>query len=85
MYLFYNMGKYSVQLNEQTKRLEIEMSKRPMAYTEAAELARRSARSDSKNFRLLRSFIPSGIRIGEDADNRHLYNFGGEGSTKNSQ
>ena len=85
MYLFYNMGKYSVQLNEQTKRLEIEMSKRPMAYTEAAELARRSARSDSKNFRLLRSFIPSGIRIGEAADNRHLYNFGGESSTKNSQ
>ncbi len=75
MYLLYNMGKYSVRVNDETKRLEIEKSKSPMAYPEAAELATLSARSDSKNFRLLRRFLPKGIPIGEAADNTHLYDF----------
>ncbi len=39
MYLLYNLGKYSVRVNEETKLLEIEKSKNPMAYPEAAELA----------------------------------------------
>ncbi|MCK7500149.1 MAG: hypothetical protein MZW92_64945 [Comamonadaceae bacterium] len=44
MYLLYNLGKYSVRVNDETKRLEIEKSKDPMAYTEAAELATQSAK-----------------------------------------
>ncbi|MDP2827120.1 MAG: hypothetical protein Q8O37_00785 [Sulfuricellaceae bacterium] len=79
MYLLYNMGKYSVRLNDQTKLLETEKSKRPMAYLEAAELATRSARSDSNNFRLHLKFLPKGTRIGEAADNTHLYNFTDDG------
>ena len=82
MYLLYNMGRYSVRVNNQTKLLELEQSKSPMAYPEAAELASRSARSDSRNFRLHRPFWPKGARIGEAADNTHLYNFTDDGNQK---
>ena len=75
MYLLYNMGKYSVRVNDETKLLEIEKSKNPTAYPEAAKLAAQSARSDSENFRHRSKFRPKGTAIGEHPDNRHLYNF----------
>jgi hypothetical protein len=71
MYLLDNMGKYSVRVNGQTKLLEIEKNKRPIAYTEAAELASRSARSDSESFRRRLPFRPRGTRIGEAANDTH--------------
>lgn len=82
MYLLYNLGKYSVRVNEQTLLLEIEKDKRPTTYTEAAELAMQSARSDSENFRRHLLFRPRGTRIGETADNTHLYNFPDDGARK---
>ena len=75
MYLLYNMGKYSVLLNERTKLLATEKSKNPMPYPGAAELAKRSAKSDSAKYRRHLLFKPKGTRIGETADNTHLYNF----------
>jgi hypothetical protein len=45
-----NMGKYSVRVNDETRLLEIERSKTPMAYPEAARLAAESARADSRRF-----------------------------------
>ena len=75
MYLLYNMGKYSVRVNEQTNQLEIEKEKPSMAYPEAAELATRNARSDSRNFRRHHPFRPIGTMFGEAADNTHLYDF----------
>ena len=71
MYLLDNMGKYSVRVNGQTKLLEVEKNKHPMVYPEAAELASRSAKADSDNFRLRLPFQPRGKRIGEAADNTH--------------
>jgi len=65
MYLLYNMGRYSVRVNDETKLLEIETSKSPMAYSEAARLAAQSARSDSDNFRRRSMFRPKGTAIGE--------------------
>ena len=82
MYLLYNMGKYSVRVNEQNNLLEAEASKEPMAYTAAAALASQSAKSDSENFRLRRKFLPKGTRIGENTDNTHLYDFKDDGSKK---
>jgi hypothetical protein len=82
MYLLYNMGKYSVRVNDETKLLEIEKSKQPMAYLEAAELATQSAKADSENFRRRRPFRPSGTAIGEHADNTHLYNFSDYGGKR---
>ena len=82
MYLLYNMGKYSVRVNEQTKLLEIEKSKDPMPYPEAAKLATRSAKSDSENFRRRLQFQPKGTRVGENPDNTHLYDFSEDGTRK---
>lgn len=70
MYLLYNLGKHGVRVDPETKRLEITMSKEPMAYREAAALAARNARSDSESFRRHAPFRREGTEIGatrEDA------------------
>ena len=67
MYLLDRMRKYSVRVNEQTKRLELASRPAPLAYPQAAARAARDARSDSANFRLLRRFLPRGEKIGEVA------------------
>jgi hypothetical protein len=65
MYLLYNLARYSVRVNDKTKLLEIENSKKPMAYPEAAKLAARSARSDSNYSHRRSVFRPEGRAIGE--------------------
>ena len=67
MYLLDRMRKYSVRVNEQTRRLELASRPAPLAYPQAAAHAARDARSDSTNFRLLRRFLPRGEKIGEVA------------------
>ncbi|MGB9354527.1 MAG: hypothetical protein WCB21_03220, partial [Azonexus sp.] len=62
---FYNLAKFSVRVNDETKLLEIEKRKNPMAYSEAAELATRSASSDSDLFGRRQAFQPAGTAIGE--------------------
>ena len=83
MYVLYNLGKYTLRVNDETKLLEIESGKRPMAYPEAAELATRNARSDSDNFRLRLLFRTNGTSI-EAAENRQLYPYTDEGSQRTS-
>lgn len=78
MYLLYNLGKYSVRVNDETKLLEIEERKSPMAYPQAVELAARSAKSDSESFGLRLPFLPKGAAIEQAANNRHLYDFSDE-------
>jgi hypothetical protein len=68
MYLLNNLSKYRVRLNDATKLLEIAKSRSPMAYPEAAELATRSARSDSDNFRRRLPFRRKGAEIGDPVD-----------------
>jgi hypothetical protein len=82
MYLLYNMARYSVRVNEQTLLLEIEKSKTPMAYPEAAELAARSAKSDSDLFRRRTAARPGGKRIGETADDTRIFDFPENGNNK---
>lgn len=82
MYLLYNLGKHSVRVNDATKLLEIEKSKEPMAYAQAAEHAEQSARSDSASFRRREPFRQKGTEIGKAADNTHLYHFNDEGARK---
>jgi len=65
MYLLYNLGRYSVRVNDATKRLEIEKRRTPMAYPEAARLALESAGSDSAKYAQRAAFRPEGTRIGE--------------------
>lgn len=64
MYLLYNLGRYSVRVNGETERLEIQTSKDPMPYPEAVRIATQSARSDRDSFRRRVRFRPKGTAIG---------------------
>jgi hypothetical protein len=79
MYVLYNLSRYSVRVNDETKLLEIDRRKRPMAYPEAAELAMQSARSDSESFCERVRFWAKGTSI-EAEENRQLYGDTGEGA-----
>jgi len=50
MYLLYNLAKYSLRVDEASRLLEIDQRKTPMAYGEAAALAKRDALADSENY-----------------------------------
>jgi hypothetical protein len=78
MYLLYNLGKYRVRVNDETKLLEIDKGKNPMAYPEAAALAAKNARSDSKKFLGRVPFRPSGTTPGGNADNANPHDFSGK-------
>jgi hypothetical protein len=82
MYLLYNLGRYSVRVNEQTQRLEIEQDKVPMSYPEAAKLAAEQAAADTKGLLSGALFRRLGTSIEASPDNTHLYHFGGEGAGK---
>jgi len=57
-------------VNDTSKRLEIETSKSPMAYPEAAEFATQSAGSDSESFSRRQPFRRKGTEIGNSTDDR---------------
>jgi hypothetical protein len=65
MYVLYNLARYAVRVNDETKLLEIDTRKTPMPYPEAAELAARSAKLDSEDFSRRVPFQQRGTRIGE--------------------
>ena len=65
MYLLYNLGRYSVRLNEETRLLEIDRRKDPMGYKEAAALATQSAGLDSASYRQRQTFQAQGTAVGE--------------------
>ena len=67
MYLFSNLAKYRVGVDDETKLLAIEEVKNPMGYVEAARVATESARSDSRRFLGGATGRPEGKALGEDA------------------
>ena len=67
MYLLYNLSRHRVRMNDKTKLLEIDQSKEPMPYPEAAEFAAKSAKSDSESFRRRLKSQPNGTEIGHTA------------------
>ncbi len=69
MYVLFNMARTGVRVNDATRLLEFGGAKRPMAYAEAAELALKSAKSDSENYGRQQPFRAQGTRIGEGTDN----------------
>jgi hypothetical protein len=78
MYVLYNLGRYSVRVNDQTKLLEISRSRNALPYPEAARLAAESAKSDSADFTRRVPFQPRGTVIGEPADETPLAVSGNE-------
>jgi hypothetical protein len=78
MYLLYNLGRYSVRVNDETKLLEIDKRKPPMPYAEAAAVAARQAGSDSESFRRRQSFQTEGTEVGEAEGSPHVVEFADE-------
>ena len=76
MYVLYNLGHYSVRVDDATKTLVIEAAKDPMPYKRAAELAAKNADEDSRNFLRRLPFIPKGLRVGAPADNTKAFRQG---------
>ena len=73
MYLFYNLGRYSVRVDGDSRRLVVERSKNPLPYAKAAELAERSARSDSESYPRPAAFRTMGTRFVEAGGNGSRY------------
>jgi len=73
MYLLYNLARYSVKVNEATRLLEINNRKSPMAYKEAAALARRDALADSESYLRGLPVMPKGTGV-EDTSGSALLN-----------
>lgn len=82
MHLLYNIGKYSVGVNDQTKLLQIETRKNPMIYSEAAELAAQSAKSESENLRLRAALQRKGTAMANSTDDTPLDQFKDGGNRK---
>ena len=78
MYLLYYLGRYSIVLNGETRRLEIEGKKEPDAYAAALYKADQSAGKDKKHFLRRLVFRAWGIKLDSGVDNTKLY--GGETS-----
>jgi len=77
MYLLYYMGRYSIVLNGETRRLEIEEQKEPDSYLTAKEKAHHSAMTDKKNVLRRLLFRSWGLKLGPETSNTHLYEYGG--------
>lgn len=64
-YLFYNLARYIVTLDEAASLLRIETRKSPMPYAEAVAVAARSAGADEAGYARHMPFAPEGLRVGE--------------------
>jgi hypothetical protein len=67
MYLMYNLARYGVRIDEETRRLELSGPRTPLPYSEAERLAAEAAEFDSDKYGRKTDFTPRGTRIGEDA------------------
>ena len=77
MYLFYNLGRYSIVLDGATRQLKVEARKEPDAYEAAKAKAQESATRDKKH-RLRRVvFRAWGMKLDGEVDNTALYDYDG--------
>ncbi|HEX6572688.1 MAG TPA: hypothetical protein VF055_11745, partial [Steroidobacteraceae bacterium] len=65
MYLLYNLGRYSVRIDEPAKRLQIALTRSPLPYARATTLAEEAARSDSVRYAQRAAFTPQGTRVSD--------------------
>jgi hypothetical protein len=72
MYLLHNLAKYSVKVNDTTRLIEIKPHKTPMAYKEAAALARQNASIDSENYLRGLAVAPKGAGVEDLSDPTQL-------------
>lgn len=75
MNLFYNLGRRSIVVDEDTQLLKVEFEKTPMSYDEAHEAAHKSALDDKKHLARRLIFRAWGVQLGGPVDNTHLYDY----------
>jgi hypothetical protein len=80
MYLLYNLGRYSIVLDGETKHLKVEARKEPDTYELAKMKARKSAKEDQKHLLRRMVFRAWGVKLGSEVDNSKLYDYDGLGS-----
>ena len=73
MNLFYNLGRRSIIVDEETKLLAVEGEKEPMTFDEAHEAAHASAIADKRHLVRRLIFRAWGVKLGGSVDNTHLY------------
>jgi hypothetical protein len=73
MYLLYYLGRYSIVLDGETRRLEVEVNKQPDGYAIAKTKADQSARKDKKHLLRRLIFRAWGVKLDSGVDNTHLY------------
>jgi hypothetical protein len=73
MYLLYYMGRYSIVLDGETRRLEVEAKKEPDGYAMASYKADQSAQKDKKHLLRRLIFRAWGMKLDSGVDNTHLY------------
>ncbi|HET9024721.1 MAG TPA: hypothetical protein VFN64_09120 [Burkholderiaceae bacterium] len=66
MYLLYNLGRYGIRIDDQTRRLVLSERRTPLPYAEAARLAAEAAEVDSDRYGRASEFVPMGTRVWED-------------------
>jgi hypothetical protein len=76
MYLLYNLGKYSIVLDGETRQLRVEARKEPDSYDVAKKKARKSARKDKKHLLRRLVFRSWGMKLDGKVDNTGLYHYG---------
>ncbi|MCG6535248.1 MAG: hypothetical protein L7F78_11275, partial [Syntrophales bacterium LBB04] len=75
MYLFYNLGKYSIVLDGARRHLKVEARKEPDPYTLAKTKAHESATKDKKHLLRRLVFRSWGVKLGGEVDNTRLYDY----------
>jgi hypothetical protein len=73
MYLMYYLGRYSIVVDGETRRLEVEAKKEPDGYAIAKTKADQSARKDKKHLLRRLIFRAWGVKLDAGVDNTHLY------------
>jgi hypothetical protein len=85
MYLLYNLGRYSIVLDDATRQLKVEARKEPDSYETAKEKARESATKDKKHLLRRLLFRTWGIKLDGPVDNTKLYEYNSPNATKDSK
>jgi hypothetical protein len=80
LYLLYNLGRYSIVLDDATRLLKVEARKEPDTYEAAKMKAHESATKDKKFILRRLIFRTWGIKLGGSVDNTKLYDFAGTNS-----
>ena len=75
MNLFYNLGRMSIIVDDQSKLLKVEAEKKPMTFEKAHAASHTSAIDEKRHLARRLIFRAWGVQLGGPVDNTHLYDY----------